>query len=166
MNNNNSKLTYISPAPVTRASLSLTRARAHTHTLTSLPLPYPCTLTCGTYSAANKSQEESLSSLAPPIVRQEQCVPHPLPLFSRFMIALAQETHYTHIVAVHYINQLNYGNLFPIANVFENFNSDIQRDSDLVSLHSMAAQLAESFTVRGGRSSACLTARIFSAFER
>ena len=93
-------------------------------------------------------------------------MPHPLPLFSRFMIALAQETHYTHIVAVHYINQLNYGNLFPIANVFENFNSDIQRDSDLVSLHSMAAQLAESFTVRGGRSSACLTARIFSAFER
>ena len=163
MNNNNSKLTYISPAPVTRASLSLTRARAHTHT--HIPAP-PLPVLPVTYSAANKSQEESLSSLAPPIVRQEQCVPHPLPLFSRFMIALAQETHYTHIVAVHYINQLNYGNLFPIANVFENFNSDIQRDSDLVSLHSMAAQLAESFTVRGGRSSACLTARIFSAFER
>ena len=81
-------------------------------------------------------------------MRQEKCVPHPVPLRSCFMIAPAQETHYTHIVAdkntVHYINQLNYGNLVHIANVFEHFNSDIQRDSDPVSLHSMAAQLAKS----------------------
>lgn len=39
---------------------------------------------------------------------------------------------------------LKYGNLVHLAEVFEHYNSDIQRDSNRASLQSMAAQLAQS----------------------